>query len=369
MVDGIPVAVTVGGRADGTVRVWELATSTLLSQQPRESLVGQTTFPSIACAVVDGAPVTITSAPHDDTVWVWDLATGTPFGQPLTGHTRVVTEVACGVVDGNPVAVTADIGTVRVWDLATGTLLTPILTGHTSEVASIACAVVDGTPVVITAYVRDNAVWVWDLAAGTPFGQPLTGCTSRVEGVAGVACAVVDGVPVAVTAGRADGTVRVWDLASGTLLRQFPAGHQYLVGHRERAGAHAGLSGVACAMVDGVPAAVTASRAGTVRVWDLATGTPLTPFLTGHTGEITSVACAVVDGTPVAITSAPPDDTVRVWNLRTGKPAGFLAAPGARAVALTAEGDLIVGMGKDIAAFRRRPAYPPLNSSQQHTYG
>ena len=53
---------------------------------------------------------------------VWDLATGTPVGEPLTGHTGAVCAVAVGALDGRPVVITGSgDGTVRVWDLATGT--------------------------------------------------------------------------------------------------------------------------------------------------------------------------------------------------------------------------------------------------------
>jgi WD40 repeat protein len=44
---------------------------------------------TVACAVLDGRPVAVTGS-CDDTVRVWDLPTGTPVGDPLTGHTSPV---------------------------------------------------------------------------------------------------------------------------------------------------------------------------------------------------------------------------------------------------------------------------------------
>jgi WD40 repeat protein len=65
----------------------------------------------------------------DDTVRVWDLTTGIPIGDPLTGHTNTVPAVACTQLDGRPIAVTGSWDrTVRVWDLTTG---------HTSRANSI----------------------------------------------------------------------------------------------------------------------------------------------------------------------------------------------------------------------------------------
>ena len=43
------------------------------------------------------------------------MLTGTPIGDPLTGHTRAVEAVACTRLDDRPVAVTAGMdNTVRI---------------------------------------------------------------------------------------------------------------------------------------------------------------------------------------------------------------------------------------------------------------
>ncbi|MFV2023008.1 WD40 repeat domain-containing protein, partial [Micromonospora sp. LOL_023] len=67
-----------------------------------------------------GRPV-IVSASDDETVRVWDAATGTPIGEPSTHRTGWVLSVAVGQLDGRPVIVSgrAD-GAVRVWDAVTG---------------------------------------------------------------------------------------------------------------------------------------------------------------------------------------------------------------------------------------------------------
>ena len=73
----------------------------------------------------------VISGSSDRTVRVWDLATGTPVGDPFTGHTDAVTAVAAAELDGRPVVISgSNDRTVRVWDLATGTPVGDPFTGH-----------------------------------------------------------------------------------------------------------------------------------------------------------------------------------------------------------------------------------------------
>ena len=218
---------------------WQLAT-------PHHALTGHTGgVLAVAAAELDGRPVAI-SGSHDRTVRVWDLATGTPVGDPFTGHTSPVTAVAAAELDGRPVAISASHDrTVRVWDLATGTPVGDPLTGHTSYVNAVTAAELDGRPVAISAS-HDQTVRVWDLATGTPVGDPLTGHTSPVTAVA---AAELDGRPVAISASH-DRTVRVWDLATGT-----PVGGPF-TGHTSP------VTAVAAAQLDGRPVAISASATG-----------------------------------------------------------------------------------------------------------
>ena len=68
---------------------------------------------------LDGRLVAV-SGGDDRMVRVWDLATGAPVGEPLSGHTGGVNALAVGVLDGRPVVVSGgEDQTVRVWDLST----------------------------------------------------------------------------------------------------------------------------------------------------------------------------------------------------------------------------------------------------------
>ena len=51
----------------------------------------------------------------------------------------------------------------------------------------------------------------------------------------------------------------------------------------------------------------------TIRVWDLADGSPIGKPLTGHKGWVDSVATGLLDDRPV-IVSGSYDNTIRVWD-------------------------------------------------------
>lgn len=117
---------------------------------------------------MNGSPIAVTGS-QDGSVGIWNLATGQPIGNPLTGHTNAVSTVACTSLNGHPIAATAsDDHTARVWDLTTGQPIgNPLpFTSHTSRVHSVACTRLNGHPIAVTAS-GDNTVRIWDLATMT----------------------------------------------------------------------------------------------------------------------------------------------------------------------------------------------------------
>jgi WD40 repeat protein len=86
-----------------------------------------------------------------------------------------------------------------------------------------------------------------------------------------------------------------------------------LVGHGGRI--------AACAVTPDGRRVVSASSDGTLRVWDLETGRPLTT-MAGHTSDVN--ACAVtLDGRRVVSASA--DQTLKIWDLESGRALATLA--------------------------------------------
>jgi WD40 repeat protein len=155
-----------------------------------------------ALVLPDGTPVAVTGS-DDATVRVWNLATGQPLGEPVTGHTYTVTAVAALVLpDGTPVAVTGSLDAkVRVWNLATGQPLGPPLTGHTRTVRAVAALVLpDGTPVAVTGS-DDATVRVWSLTTGQAYAAQLP-LPSFVSALAVGHLSTAGEVPVVIGMGR-----------------------------------------------------------------------------------------------------------------------------------------------------------------------
>jgi WD40 repeat protein len=96
------------------------------------------------CGTLDGRPV-IVSGSDDRTMRIWDLASGTPRGEPLYGHEGPVSSVALGTLGGRPVIVSgSDDCTVRIWDLASGTLRGEPLRNIEERFCSVALGTLDG---------------------------------------------------------------------------------------------------------------------------------------------------------------------------------------------------------------------------------
>jgi WD40 repeat protein len=269
-----------------------------------------------ACVVTpDGRYVV--SASFDQTLKVWDLASGRLL-TTLEGHTHGVW--ACAVTPDSRHVISASLDTtLKVWDLARGRALAT-LEGHTHEVW--ACAVTPDSRHVVSASL-DTTLKVWDLASR----RVLTTLKGHSGGV--TACAMTPDGRRVVSASW-DGTLKLWDLATELALATFE-GHSGGV--------------TACAVTPDGMRVVSASRDGTLKLWDLATGRALAT-LQSHTDVVT--ACAVTpDGRRVV--SASEDKTLKLWDLETESAVATLQGHTDMmwACVVTPDGRLVVSASKD----------------------
>ncbi|KAJ7436685.1 hypothetical protein B0H11DRAFT_2256016 [Mycena galericulata] len=256
--DGARIA---SGSDDNTIRVWDVATG----QQNGEVLVGHAG--SVWSVMFSPDGTRIASGSGDKTIRVWDTATGQQVGEPLAGYTASVLK----------------------WDAATGQQVGEALAGHTDLVWSVAFSP-DGTR--IASGSDDTTIRVWDAVTG-----------QQVEALVGHAAVLSvafspDGMCIA--SGSRDQTIRVWDAATGQQVGKALAGHTNSV--RSVAFSPDGMRIV--------------SGSENIRVWDAATVQQVSEALEGHTDSVWSVAFSP-DGTRIASGSA--DETIRVWEPATGQ--------------------------------------------------
>jgi GTPase SAR1 family protein len=272
---------------------------------------------------------TLASGSFDDTVKLWDVASGRLL-RSLDGHEGSVFSVAFDPQGGTLASGSVD-QTVKLWDVASGRLLRT-LEGHIKAVFSVAFGRQGGT---LASGSRDNTVKLWDVASGRLL-RTLEGHTILVWRVA------FDPQGGTLASGSHDWTVKLWDVASGRLLRSLEEHHGtvHSVAFDPKGGALASGGG-----------------GRTVKLWDVASGR-LLRTLEGHTGHVEAIAFSP-DGTLLASRSS--DHTVRLWSCATWETVAIIPVP-------TREHRWIPALAFHPDAQRERPllatASSPLNTPE-----
>ncbi|MCX4766802.1 hypothetical protein OG562_38735 [Streptomyces sp. NBC_01275] len=325
---GRPAALVGYGGGHGPVEVWDLSTLRHLYLP----LIGhEGTVRGVATAVVKERHLAVTGG-DDRSVRIWDLDGERETGSRPTGHAGPVQQLTTAVVDGRSVIVTGGSDRkVRIWDLDGGGQLGEPLTGHTGAVDLLTVGLVEGRPTLI-ARDRNEAVLIWDLTTREQLhGRSTTEYTSPSIGF----FAALEGRFVAVT-----WEGRVWDLTASEWIGVQP----------QQDGARA----LALEALEGRNVILAGCRTETVRLWDMATGEPIGPPMTGHTSQAKAGAAGMLDGR-VVVAAGGGDGNVRVWDATTGQQIGAYAFPaGIRRLAVAPDGRLVVGFGSDVAVLTHR---------------
>lgn len=236
---------------------------------------------------------TALSASQDNTLILWDIATGEALRR-FTGHEDWVWDAAFSP-DGTLAASASQDGTLMIWSVASGEALHR-LEGHTGVVRSVAFSP-DGQQLLSGSV--DKTLILWDVATGEMIQQ--LGVDGGGHSGAVYSVAFSKGGFTALS-GSEDGTIILWNVASGQPLLRFGGDE----GH---------TGGVyAVAYTPDELGFISAADDATLILWSFETGAPVRRFV-GHSARVRQVVFTP-DGRHVL--SCAEDNTVILWDVALG---------------------------------------------------
>jgi WD40 repeat protein len=325
---------------DGTVQLWDAATGDPVGQVMRHEKAVE----AFACSRDHKL---LATAGNDRTARLWDAATGRPIGKPL-GHPDRVRALIFSP-DGKVLLTGCHDGVCRFWEVATGLPVGEPLR-HDKGITTIAYSP-DGKTILSGS---ERTARLWDADRRTPVGDKM-----RHREAVGAAVFSPDGKMI--VTGSLDHTARRWDAATGKPLAGEPM--QHLGWEEGRPADVPARVSVAVAISPDSKKVLTGGDDGTARLWDAASGKPLTHPLR-HPDWIADVAFSP-DGRSVLTACA--DGNARLWDAATGQPLGppFPYGGGINQVAFSPDGATVLLGGNDRTArlwetTLPRSASPPL---------
>ncbi|MFM6220403.1 MAG: WD40 repeat domain-containing protein, partial [Dolichospermum sp.] len=312
--------------ASGTVKVWDIATG-----QESLTLTNPNSLVDRVAVSQDGTKI-VGSFYHDGIVKVWDVKTGREL-LALNVDSYCVNGVAL-TPDGTKIVTGGWDQNVKVWDIQNGKKLLT-LTGHKYWEVEFVAVTADGTKI-ISAH-SDSTIKVWDIQTGRKI-RTLIDCW-RVNGIA----VTSDGAKIVAACG--DETIKVWhidikiwNVLAESLFSKFNARNNE-------------VSGVIKTPDQAKIAPILGNKTGklwdiTKKVWDMVIGRPSLTLTGGHKWSPSAVTL-----TPDAakIVSGGLDETIRIWDLRTGEQLGCLRGHNqlVNDLAVTPDGTKIVSASND----------------------
>jgi WD40 repeat protein/serine/threonine protein kinase len=269
---------------------------------------------------------TVLTAQGDGTARLWDADTGMPVGSPMRltpGGTQVrFTSDGKRVLTATNPSVGRERATeLRLWDAGSGAACGEVIRPP-GEPRQFFRFGIDPAGEQVLTVMRDGTCQLWETRTGRAVTPPCRVAGSWGKDFSSVAAINPDGRRVLVIGTEEKGgRVQVWNAATGTTVTPILQ-HSYYP-----------------TQVDFSPEGsrlVTASADCTARVWDATTGEPLTPSLR-HAGQVGRAAFSADGRRVFTMATLNPDASpypvcdqeVRVWDAATGLPLtpAFFSSP------------------------------------------
>ena len=297
-------ALIIASAHENSIYVWDIATGkafAMLDEHPD----------SIKALALSPDSTKLATAGGDWVVRLWDVATG-KYINSLTGHPGAINAVAFSP-DGKILA--SGGSTLRLWDVATGELLN----ADNKDLGSIDQLVFspDGK-ILASGGGWDRTVHLWDVDTGS-FLQALKGHTGEIHDI-------VFSSDNSTLVTVSSGTMRLWNVDTGIELKSLPTpqdklpqlippilklkqvNQAYLP--RRRDDVHS------VRFSKNGKQLVSASRDGSLHVWDVENGFYLSSFSLGAHTDLVSVLAFSEDSKYLASNDGF-EERVRLWNVET----------------------------------------------------
>ncbi|KAK4450281.1 hypothetical protein QBC34DRAFT_297268 [Podospora aff. communis PSN243] len=262
---------------DNTVKVWDLATGACW-----QTLKGDEGTMYAAAFSPNGRWVASVSNDKTANLKIWDAATGA-CQHTCVGHESGINSVAFSC-DSLRVASGSDDKTIKIWDVSNGTCQK--ILSHGNKVNAVVYSP-DGRYLVSAS--DDRTVKVWD---ATTYA-----CVRTFKGHGAAVRSVALSPDGRLAVSTSTGTIRAWDIGTGA--------------HRQTI-VHGSSNTDACPLVfapDGL-SIVSACDNKSVKIWSIDTH-----ILGTHDGEVNTIVFSPNDR---SILSASSDNTIKIWDVDTG---------------------------------------------------
>ncbi len=280
----------------------------------------------------------IASGSSDNTIKLWDLATGQlirSFGKWFFGHSSLIHQVAFNY-NSEVLASASWDETIKLWQVNSGKEIRT-LKGHKNSVNSIAFS---PNGKLLASGSADFTIKLWDNYTGRET-HTLLGHSESVWSVSWSPFPVnfPNGFGILLASGSADFTIKLWEINTGREISTLE-GHSLFVN--------------TVAFSPNGQLLASGSSDNTIKIWEVSTGREIYTF-EGHFDSVWSVAWSP-DGQLLA--SGSWDNTIKIWLVSSGREIACLAGHEnyVRSVAWGRGGRVIVSASDDgkIKIWQRR---------------